>query len=91
MLKTISLSEARDRFVDVLEQVKRDRAPLAIADNGVPTVVLMPVDHYESLLATLRDYGDYLDVLDAQQEAAEPLETVLADLGLDDVSGDRSA
>ncbi len=89
MIKTIPLPEARDRFTDLLEQIKRDRAPVAIADNGVPTVVLMPIDHYESLLAQIRDYGDYLDVLEAQQEPAEPLETVLADLGLDDVPNNR--
>lgn len=85
MLKTVSLLEASEKLAELLEQVKRERAPLTIIEGDVPSAVLLPIEHYKALIAQLGDYRDYLDVLQAQQEPAESLETVLADLGLADV------
>lgn len=50
---TLSATEARQNFFDILETVGKTNIPFTITVNGVPRVVLMNAEDYDSWQETL--------------------------------------
>jgi antitoxin YefM len=52
-MQSISDTDARDQFDGLLEAVSRDRKPVLITSQGLGKVVLLTLDDYEAMEATL--------------------------------------
>jgi antitoxin YefM len=90
---TTSYTDARARFAELLEQVTEDREPVIITRRGHEPVAMIAADELASLLETVhllrsRTNAERLLSALAQAKAQEgtptDLETLKAELGLDD-------
>ena len=54
----ITATEARNNFFDLLEKVKKGPYPINITVKGIPEVVLMSKDDYDSWMATCETLAD---------------------------------
>jgi prevent-host-death family protein len=52
-MKTIPLAEAKNQFSAVVDDVVNTHEAVSVTRNGVPVVVILAGDDYESLLETL--------------------------------------
>ncbi len=57
MTRTISATDARVHFGEVLRGVKEDRATYYVERSGTPVAVVIPVEEYEALLG--KTEGEY--------------------------------
>jgi len=49
----MAVSEARDRFADVVDKVRRTHEPVHLTRHGKPAAVLVDPDDYEPMAAAL--------------------------------------
>ena len=63
MPKTISATEARVHFGEVMRQVSETQEPVIVQRAGKPSVAIVPMDDYERLQA-MRDGKQQKDALD---------------------------
>lgn len=52
-MKTMTYSESRARYAEVLDQVVNDREEIIITRQGHESAVIMALDEYESLMETV--------------------------------------
>ena len=52
-MRTMSYSESRARYAEVLDAVINDREEIVITRSGHDPVVIVPLDEYESMKETL--------------------------------------
>jgi len=52
-MQTINYTDARNQLASLLETASRDRVPITITRNGTGKAVLLAVEEYESMEATL--------------------------------------
>ena len=52
-MKTMTYTESRARYAEVLDQVVNDREEIVITRQGHESVVIMALDEYESLMETV--------------------------------------
>ena len=52
-MKTMTYSESRARYAEVLDQVINDREEIIITRQGHESAVIMALDEYESLMETV--------------------------------------
>ena len=52
-MKTMTYSESRARYAEVLDQVIHDREEIIITRQGHESAVIMALDEYESLMETV--------------------------------------
>lgn len=50
---TLSISEARKRIFEIAEEVQKPGKQYTLTENGVPKVVIMSAEEYESWLETM--------------------------------------
>ena len=84
-MKTMSYTESRSRYAEVLDGVVNDREEVVITRAGHPSVVIMSLDDFESLKETaylMRSPANARRLLDAMErleggagEAHELLDT----------------
>jgi len=55
---TISATEARAKFFDILEKIEKAGTPITITVNGVPRAVLMNAEDFDSWAETLEIMSD---------------------------------
>lgn len=86
MALNVSVSEARSRFAELIDKVRRDREPVTVTRNGRPAVVMVDVEEWERAAAALEDLEDAEDAVAFAAAMAEddgtriPLAAVLAEL-----------
>ena len=83
-MKTISYTESRARYAEVLDGVVNDREEVVITRAGHPSVVIMSLDDFESLKETaylMRSPANARRLLDAMErlEAGQGQEHDLVD------------
>ena len=52
-MKTMTSTESRARYAEVLDQVVNDREEIVITRQGHESVVIIALDEYESLMETV--------------------------------------
>ena len=52
-MKTMTYTESRARYAEVLDQVVNDREEIVITRQGHESVVIIALDEYESLMETV--------------------------------------
>ena len=70
-MTTLPLAKVRDQLSSLVDSVTRTHDTLTITRNGTPAVVVISVDDYESIMATLALLNDPIDQqrLDEAQQA----------------------
>lgn len=68
----ITATEARNHFFEFLEQVKKSPYPINITLKGIPEVVVMSKDDYDSWLATIETLSDP-ELMEAIREGDEDI------------------
>lgn len=74
MIKTIPISEARQKFPTLVDKISRLKEKSVITVNGRPAVVIMSVDEYESWEETneiLADKQLMEDIRQSEKELSE--------------------
>ena len=54
----LSVSEARNKLLDLIRQMKHKQEVVAITRDGVPSAVLLSVDQFEGLMETIEILSD---------------------------------
>ena len=83
----VSVSEARARLADVVDQARVAHDPVFLTRRGRRVAAVIDADDLERLIETAEDHADIEAVRAARAEMAEghaaiPWEQVKADLGL---------
>ena len=85
-MKTMSSTESRARYAEVLERVAEDREEVIITSAGHPSVVIVSLEDFESLRETaylMRSPANARRLLDAMERletgAGEPHDLIDAD------------
>ncbi|MBI4138502.1 MAG: type II toxin-antitoxin system Phd/YefM family antitoxin [Candidatus Wildermuthbacteria bacterium] len=66
--RTISVSEARKRIFEIIDEVQKPDAYYTLTENGKPKAVILSAENFEDLLDDLDIYSDP-DLLKEIQEA----------------------
>lgn len=87
----ITATEARNNFFDLLEKVKKGPFPVNITVKGIPQVVIMSKEEYDSWIATVETLSDPELMASIKQSEKDfkagrysSLEKVKRELGLED-------
>lgn len=84
----MSVSEARARLADVVDQARIGRDPVFLTRRGRRVAAVIDADQLDRLIEAAEDLADLRAVAEARQEmdesgaAAIPWEQVKADLGM---------
>lgn len=70
-MQTISYTEARDQLAGLMEAASRDREPITITRNGAGKVVLLALEEYEAMEATLHLFSTPANAAQIQQSLAD--------------------
>lgn len=54
----ISVTDAKNRFLDIIRTLKQRQEVVAITRDGVPAAVLLSMEQFEGLLDTIEILGD---------------------------------
>lgn len=60
-MNTLPLATVRDRLSSIVDDVTRTHDALTVTRNGIPAVVVMSVDDYESIMETMALLEDPVD------------------------------
>lgn len=86
MVLSVPVSEARSRFAELIDKVRRDREPVTVTRNGRPAVVMVDAQEWERAAAALQALEDAEDAAAFAAALAEddgtriPLAAVLTEL-----------
>lgn len=87
----ITATEARNNFFGLLEKVKKGPFPVNITVKGIPEVVIMSKEEYDSWIATIETLSDPELMASIRQSEKDfkagrytSLEEVIKELGLED-------
>ena len=58
----ISITEARNNFFKITDQIQKNRVHFTLTENGKPKVVIMSVDEFDSWQETLEVTRDFPDL-----------------------------
>ena len=58
MDKFISVSETKNRLLDVIRQVENEQEVICITRDGVPSAVLLSMEQFEGLMETVEILSD---------------------------------
>ncbi len=82
--KTISITEARKRIFEIVEDVQKPDTHYTLTENGRPKAVILSVEEFESLWETIHTYEDIpglaKDLEKAEKEYARGEYVTLEDL-----------
>lgn len=51
--QTLTVTEAKKRFLELVEGIEKMRGMVTLTRNGIPTTIMMSLEDYEALLETL--------------------------------------
>ena len=54
----IPITQAKARFLDLVRRLHKRQETVAITKDGVPTAVLMSMDHFEGMMETIEILSD---------------------------------
>lgn len=66
-MQTINYTDARNQLAGLMEAASRDREPITITRNGAGKVVLLAVEEYEAMEATLHLFSTRSNANQIQQ------------------------
>jgi antitoxin YefM len=72
MESTLSISEARAKFLDLADSLGESREVLQVTRRGKPVLAVLPWDVYESLLETLEVMVDPEAMAAIREDMANP-------------------
>lgn len=72
--KTLSITEARRRIFEIVEEVQKPDSYYTLTENGRPKAVILSVEEFESLWETIRTLGDVPDLEKKAKEAEKAYE-----------------
>ena len=87
-MSEMTVTEARARLADVVDQARVERDPVFLTRRGRRVAAVIDADHLEQLIEAAEDLADLQAAVVARAEMAEtgddpiPWEQVKADLGL---------
>ena len=67
-IATISATEAKNRFGDVIRRAYRSQEHLVVERGGIPVVAIVPISDYEQFLTQVR--SDEIESVEAEISAA---------------------
>ena len=67
-IATISATEAKNRFGDVIRRAYRSQEHLVVERGGIPVVAIVPISDYEQFLTQVR--SDEIESFEAEISAA---------------------
>ena len=70
-MQTISYTEARNQLAGLMEMASKDREPITITRNGAGKVVLLAVEEYEAMEATLHLFSTRANANQIHQSLAD--------------------
>jgi prevent-host-death family protein len=76
MNRTVSATEARIHFGELMRRVVESQEPIIVERGGKPHVVVLSVDQYEGLLAGRQEQEDWRELV---QQAREQIRTELGE------------
>ena len=82
MADTLSLAAVKDRFSEIVDRVNKQHDRVIVTRNGVPVVVVVSVEEFESLEETLEILSDRDTVAalhESDQQIAEGLDEVITE------------
>jgi len=81
-MSELPVSQARERFAEVLEQARRE--PVYLTRHGRRLAVVVDAEEYDQMVAVLEDAEDQRLVDESLAEDGEPVpwEAIRSDLGL---------
>lgn len=82
-MTTLTATATRQDFFKIIEKVDKKSTPVTITMKGLPKVVIMPADEYESWLETMEIMADkklMRDIRKAEKQIARGQFTTLKDL-----------
>lgn len=56
--KTLTVTEAKRKFLELVEDIEQMKDRVTITKNGIPSTVMMSLEDYESLIETLEVMAD---------------------------------
>lgn len=68
MQRTISATEARIHFGELMRQVVEQQEPVIVEHSGRPHVVVLSVDKYQHLLAAQKEREDWRELVHQARE-----------------------
>ncbi len=82
-MSEFAVSEARDRFAEVIEQAQRSGEPVYVTRRGRRVAVIVDAETYDRVVEVAEDAADRKELQAARSEDDYvPWEEVKADLGL---------
>jgi antitoxin YefM len=70
-MQTISYTDARNQLAGLMEMASRDREPITITRNGAGKVVLLAIEEYEAIEATLHLHSTRANARQIEQSLAD--------------------
>ncbi len=70
-MQTINYTDARNQLAKLMETASRDREPITITRNGAGRVVMLAVEEYEAMEATLHLFSTTANANQIQQSLAD--------------------
>lgn len=70
-MQTINYTDARNQLAGLMETASRDRVPITITRNGEGKVVLLAIEEYQAMEATLHLFSTRANANQIQQSLAD--------------------
>jgi antitoxin YefM len=70
-MQTINYTDARNQLAGLMGTASRDREPITITRNGAGKVVLLAIEEYEAMEATLHLFSTRANTDQIQQSLAD--------------------
>lgn len=70
-MQTINYTDARNQLAGLMEAASRDREPIIITRNGTGKVVLLAIEEYEAMEATLHLFSTKANASQIEQSLAD--------------------
>ncbi len=71
LVQTISYTDARNQLAGLIETASRDREPITITRNGAGRVVLLAIEEFEAMEATLHLFSTPANAAQIQASLAD--------------------
>jgi antitoxin YefM len=80
----IPVTRAKAKFLDMIRMLDTEGSTVAITRNGVPTAVMMSMDHYEAMQETMTILGDR-DMMDQIRRSLDDIHSGRPLMDLEDL------
>ncbi len=70
-MQTVNYTDARNQLAGLMEDASRNREPIVITRNGAGKVVMLAIEEYEAMEATLHLFSTRANATQIQQSLAD--------------------